>query len=191
MPESEDYRHASGGLIGGLSAFIVGYALTYIAAGDDMESRLEPIDTVLELFQIEPIGTWRVIGWMFYNAHFVDTSVTAEFGPFETTMTFNLVSEAAGSLELLYLVPPVLLFLSGFIITYYFEMTDYTEIGPPILGVTISYLLLMALGILVFAYDDVYPEPLLAIVLGGVIYPLIFSGLGGVIGSSVRSSQTQ
>ena len=87
------------GFLTGLSSFVVGYAITYLWRGRDIERSLQPIETALNLFQAEPIGTWRVVGWLFYSAHFVDTRVSATLGPVETTMYIDLVREGSGNLE--------------------------------------------------------------------------------------------
>lgn len=177
------------GFLTGLSSFVVGYAITYLWRGRDIERSLQPIETALNLFQAEPIGTWRVVGWLFYSAHFVDTRVSATLGPVETTMYIDLVREGSGNLELLYLVPPLLLIVAGFLLVTYLEVEDVTEGAKFGATVTIGYFLVVVLGLGIFAYDGTRPDPVPAVVVAGVFYPIVFGAAGGALAATVRNSQ--
>lgn len=178
------------GLLAGLGSFVGGYLITYLWRGRDVERSLQSIETILTLFQAEPIGTWRVVGWVWYSAHFVDTRVSATLGPVETTMHIDLLREGSGNLELLYLVPPVLLIGAGFFLVTYLRIEDITEGAKFGATITIGYFLAVAVGLVVFAYGDTGPDPVPAVVVAGVLYPIVFGAAGGVLASTVKTGRS-
>lgn len=176
------------GAIAGFVAFVVGYLFVYLLSGRDVEGSLEPIDAALELFQAEPVGTWRVVGWLLYSAHFVDTRLVAGIGPIETAVYVDLVGE--GSSELLYLVPPTILLVAGFLVVFLARLDDPIQGATLGVSVTIGYLLAVGIGLVAFAYGDTRPDPAVAIVVAGVVYPAVFGAIGGAIASVLRDSRS-
>ena len=65
------------GAAGGALAFLLTYALTYAVAGQQLSNSLA--SRVLELATGDP-GTWKLVGWVFFNAHYVTTEVPGLFG---------------------------------------------------------------------------------------------------------------
>ncbi|MFW5934715.1 MAG: transporter, partial [Halolamina sp.] len=61
----------------GIAAYLLGYLLTYVWQSGSVEERLSGYNFVSELFGGEPIAVWQGVGWLFYNAHFVDTQFDA------------------------------------------------------------------------------------------------------------------
>lgn len=178
-------RTTLGGLVAGIVSFILGFAITYLWRGDDIEQSLGPIQFLLELFQAEPIETWHVVGWMYYSAHFVDTRITAQFGPGETTFYVDLVREGSGNLELLYLVPVALLLLAGLALAIDAASTSFADGAVAGATVTVGYLLAVLIGLVLFAYNGIRPDPVPAVLVAGVLYPLVFGAIGGAIGSQL------
>lgn len=174
------------GSLAGLGSFIVGYLLTYLWRGRDIEQSLEPIEAVLDLFQAEPVGTWRVVGWLFYSAHFVDTQVSATLGPVETTMYLDLIREGSGTLELLYLVPPLALLAAGFLVATVFDVDDAVDGAKSGATVTIGYFVLVVAGLVLFSYGGTRPDPVPAVLVAGLVYPVVFGAAGGALASVVR-----
>ena len=183
-----DKRSVGAGFVAGLAAFLVGYLLTFLWRGRAIERSIEPLEALLSLFEAEPIGAWRVVGWLYYGGHFVDTRVTAEFGPFETAVYLDLVREGAGTLETLYLVPPVLLLIAGAIVAAGLHATDLPT--GAILGasIVVGYLIAVLAGLVVFAHEGTRPDPLPAIVIAGVLYPVLFGAVGGSLGTVIAAS---
>lgn len=183
---SSSYRGYLASAAAGVASFLVGYLVTFLWVGRDVESSLEPIEAVLTLFEAEPIGAWRVVGWVFYGAHFVDTQIVAGIGPIETAVYVNPAAE--GGFQALYLVPPLLLLLAGFAAAYLAdvdELLDGVKYGA---AVTAGYLVVVGIGIVAFAYGDTSPDPLFALVLAGIVYPAVFGSIGGAVATAVRGT---
>ncbi|MFW6153562.1 MAG: transporter [Halobacteriota archaeon] len=177
---------AIAGFVGGIAAFIVGYAITYLWRGRSIERTIQPIEVVLDLLQAEPIGAWRVVGWLYYSAHFVDTRITARFGPGQATFYVDLVREGGGNLELLYLVPVVALLLAGLLVAWSARPDSLGEGAVAGATVALGYLVAVVVGLVVFAHAGNRPDPMPAILVAGVLYPVVFGGVGGAIGASIR-----
>lgn len=177
------------GFLTGVGSFVVGYVITYLWGGRDVERSLQPIETILNLVQAEPVGTWRVVAWLFYSAHFVDTRISSSLGPVETTMYIDLVREGSGNLEVLYIVPPILLIMSGFLLVTQLKVADVTDGAIFGAAVTIGYVLVAAGGLVVFAYGGTRPDPLPAIVVAGIVYPIVFGAAGGALAATVRNAR--
>lgn len=169
------------GLVAGVLAFVGGYLITYLSEGPRIESRIAPMEGILQLFQAEPLGTWRVVGWVFYGAHFVDTRIQITLGPIQSPVTVDLIAEGAGAMEILYIVPPVLLLLAGAAVAWSMDVESVTEGATAGALVVIGYGPVIAIGVIVFAYNGIQPEPLPAIVIAGIAYPIICGGIGGGI----------
>lgn len=170
-----------GGLLAGLAAFVLGYAVTFAWHGNAIEERLRPIDQLLSLFQAEPIGAWRVVGWLFYSAHFVDIRASFGFGPIESELTVNLIAEGAGSLEFLYLVPPLLLVLGGGLLARWAAAVTLRNGAIAGTAIAIGYVAAAVVGLFVFQYGGVRPDPTVAILVAGLGYPILFGAVGGAV----------
>lgn len=177
------------GFAGGLASFVVGYLLTYLWRGRDIERLLGPTETLLALFQAEPLGTWRVVGWLFYGAHFVDTRIAATFGPVDTAVYVDLVREGSGNLELLYLLPPALLIVAGFLVVTRLGAVEFVDGARFGALITIGYFPLIAAGLVLFAYHDTRPDPVPAILVAGLLYPIVFGALGGLLGAALGQNR--
>ena len=174
------------GPLTGFFSFFIGYGLIYLLAGREIEESLAPIETVLQLFEAEPIATWRVVGWLFYSAHFIETRISAQFGPVETTTYVDLISQGSGNMELFYLVPPLVLVAAGFSTVLMLAIDDIAEGATFGASITAGYLIAVALGFVLFAYGDTRPDPVPALIIAGVIYPAVFGGLGGAVAALVN-----
>ncbi len=186
--EQASKRSAAIGALAGVVAFLVGYVITYLWRGRDIEESLQPMEALLQLFEAEPIGTWRAVGWLFYNGHFVDTRVSSEIGVIETVAYVNFVAEGAGNIELLYLVPPVLLLLAGALLAWYVDVDEPVDGAASGAAVVLGYLPVIAIGLIAFAYNSTRPDPVPAIVLAGIVYPVVFGAIGGAIRGFLNSN---
>lgn len=181
-----DARTAGIGAGTGLAAYLAGYLVTYLTHRNSMDERLEVSNALLEFFQNEPVASWQSVGWLFYNAHFVETVVPWFGGP----ELVNFVAEGdGGASTLLYVVPPLLLLLAGVGVATVARAetpTDGALAGVlPVLG----YLPAAALGIVAVTYGvgdgAVHPDWVTGVLLAGLAYPVVIGGVGGAIGAFV------
>jgi hypothetical protein len=181
LTERVDRRTAGLGAAAGAGAYLLGYLVVYLTQSGSVEERLRGINFVAELLGGDPIPAWKAVGWLFYNAHFVETTVPSLAG----TRTVNFLAEA-GSPDWLYLLAPLLLVAAGFAIAY---LSDARAPGPSgVVGVlaVVGYLPLAALGIALFGYGvgdgSIAPDAVTAVLLAGAVYPILFGAIGGVLG---------
>lgn len=167
------------GPVGGAVAWLLGYALTFLLAAPEIED--SPIQEIIEVIQGDP-ATYELVGWTFYNAHFVDTI-------FEGIPVFGDVARnfigGEGFSELLYLVPIGLLLATGVAVGRAQGADELSEGMLAGLAVVPGYLALSAVGVFLFeiSMEGVRgaPDLLPAIVLAGIVYPAVFAGIGGVL----------
>ena len=173
--------------LGGVGAYLLGYLLTYRWQADEVEETLQGFNFVADLLGGDPIPAWQGVGWLFYNAHFVTTQVPGFGGP--SSENFIAASDD-GTLTLLYLLPPLLLLLAGLAATYAADVSETREAllaGP---GVLAGYLPLAIAGVFLFSFSvgdgAVEPDLVTAALLAGIVYPLAFGSLGGLLASVLR-----
>ncbi|MFP4626630.1 MAG: hypothetical protein ACLFNI_08580 [Natronomonas sp.] len=167
------------GAIAGVFAWLVGYVFTYALTGTDL--RESGLNAIIEFTGGES-AAYELVGWVFFNAHFVDVVYTGI--PIRNPPA-SFVGGEEGFTVLLFLVPPALLFAAGLGLGRYYGVT-----GPnrgAITGVLVvpGYLVLSVFGAFLFRVSALgatgEPEFLTAILLAGIIYPLVFGGLGGAV----------
>ncbi|WP_255170618.1 hypothetical protein [Natrononativus amylolyticus] len=181
-----DRTTAGAGALGGAAAYALGYLLTYLTQRGSVDERLEAFNFVAALFGGEPIPSWQAVGWLFYNAHFVDTELPALAG----TRTQNFVASAdGGSLALLYLLPPLALLGAGFAVATASSARTLEDGGLRGALVVLGYLPLAVLGVVAFGYaigeGTVAPDAITAVGVAGVVYPVAFGGIGGAIAAVI------
>lgn len=166
------------GAIAGVFAWLVGYVFTYAITGTDL--RESGLNAIIEFTGGES-AAYELVGWVFFNAHFVDVVYTG----IGQGLPASFVGGEEGFTVLLFLVPPALLFAAGLGLGRYYGVT-----GPnrgAITGVLVvpGYLVLSVFGAFLFRVSALgatgEPEFLTAILLAGIIYPLVFGGLGGAV----------
>ncbi|SFP13775.1 MULTISPECIES: transporter [Halolamina] len=164
----------------GVAAYLLGYLLTYVWQSGSVEERLEGYNLVTELFGGEPIAVWQGVGWLFYNAHFVDTRIDALGG----TQSQNFIAGSdGGSLALLYLVPVVLLLAAGLLTARVADADEPVDGATAGVAIAVGYFPLALLGRFLFAYQgSAAPDLITAALLAGFVYPLVFGAVGGAIG---------
>ncbi|SIS10949.1 hypothetical protein [Natronorubrum thiooxidans] len=172
---------ASAGL--GVLAAAIGYLVTYVLI----------VSEVREAFG-DDVADWKGVAWYFYNAHMVDVEASGAFGSFGGSSTVDFIAQSSASgADLLYVIPPLVLLTIGAILAVQWDVTDLGDavvVGAP---VTLGYAVVMALGALVAessteievfgvaATGSIAPEFAPALVLGGVLYPLVFATAGAVL----------
>ncbi|MCU4742009.1 hypothetical protein [Natronoglomus mannanivorans] len=171
------------GAIAGAVAWVLGYLVTYLVVIDRVQG-----DWQAELLQFvtDDASDWKIVGWLFYNAHNVEIRMpNVTFGIF-TVENQNFVAADDGSLWLLYLVPPVLLLLAGALVAATSEASLRNSSDAAIAGATVavSYLVLAVGSLFLFGVtvgeDTIRPDTIPAVLLAGVVYPVVLGATGGM-----------
>jgi hypothetical protein len=189
----------------GAAAYLVGYLITYAWVGnritpiaDDVRAAIthNAADTTVStnpllssfIEQMGGISATAWAGWVFSNAHFVPLSVGISGRGSRASVSNILLSADDATLLALFLVPPIALILAGWV-------TGRIS-GPSVGGmlptgvnqglmVVMGYLPFAIIGVLVFSisepmdYTGIGPDFLLSLLVMGIVYPLVFGGLGG------------
>ncbi|WP_254864659.1 hypothetical protein [Halovivax gelatinilyticus] len=166
----------------GVIAAAIGYLASYLLVRDEVRDNADAV------------GEWRATAWYYYNAHFVELETSGSFGGLGGSTTVDLVAESsAQSVELLYVIPPLVLLGAGALLAHNLRAGDLGEAVVAGAPVTIGYAVVMSLGVYAsesrsegtfFGVDvtgSVGPELVPAVVLAGVLYPLVFATAGAVL----------
>lgn len=199
-PEHTDAQSADPGLapllagtIAGAGAWIVGYLLTVLAARSTV--RADPRTEILESATGETV-TLELLAWTYFNAHFVPTEVpqTGLFSMLPREQ--NVVLDGSLAEALLLAVPPLVLVVAGVAVAVRFRgrlegAAEYAVAGATI---AVGYLLVTIVGVLlstVVVDGGLFrPSPLEAIVIAGLLYPLVFGALGGLVAGGLPHSDS-
>ena len=170
------------GAAAGIGAYLLGYLITYVWQSGAIEERLQGFNFVATLFGGEPIPPWQAVGWLFYNAHFVDTRIEVM-----GTQSQNFIAASdGGAIVLLYLVPVVLLLAAGVLLARVADADDPTTGAAAGASVAVGYAPLGIAGAFLFSYDgSIAPTLVTAILLAGLAYPLVLGAVGGAVGSAI------
>ncbi|AGB14814.1 hypothetical protein Halru_0162 [Halovivax ruber XH-70] len=171
----------------GVLVAAIGYLLTTLLIRDEVKENLENF------------AEWKGTAWYYFNAHFVELERSGSVGGISGTDTINLISESgSANADLLYVIPPVVLLFAGALLAYRLDVRDLG--GAVVTGapVALGYSVVMSLGALVtesssqgavFGVEwggSMAPVLLPAVVLAGILYPLVFATAGAVITSALR-----
>jgi len=175
------------GALAGVGAYLLGYLATYVTQAGAVRDRLSTLNFLTSLFGGDPVAAWQGVGWYFYNAHFVAT-VSPSFGG--GTRSSDLLASADAGLTYLYVVPPLALLLAGAAVAVVEGVDGPADGALAALGVVPAYFLLAVVGTVAFAYGvgdagSVHPDYVTGALLAGVVYPVVFGGVGGALGSLV------
>lgn len=177
---------ASAGL--GVFAAVIGYLFTYLLVGAEVRQNFDG-----------DVANWKGVAWYFYEAHLVDIEATSQVGSFGGTRLLNLIAESSSaSAGVLYVLPPLVLFVVGAFLAVRWETTDLGDAVMAGAPVTIGYAVVMGLGAVIAeanteasawgieATSSIGPTPLPAIGLGGLLYPLVFATAGAAIATAIN-----
>jgi hypothetical protein len=171
--------------VAGLVSWAIGYVLTYVLVSSDI--RQSSLNQFAETFG-DGDATYELVGWVFYNSHFVDVVIDAGFFG---SSTANFVGGEDGFTTLLYVIPPVLLIAAGLAIGRYQGVTGANDGAIAGALVLPGYLVLSVVGGFMFRVEAAgasgEPDLLPLIVLAGIVYPLVFGAIGGVIAALTAS----
>jgi len=166
------------GLAAGVGAWILGYLAFYLRYSGEIGD--SAAGTVLDAL-VEGTGIPEVVGWVFFNAHFVRLNVDAGFLGSESV---SLLREGA---VLPYLAAPVILLLAGVVVGY--KARTHGPGDAAVTGTLLvpGYLVCSAVGALaVFTLSggaaSASLDPVTALLLAGIVYPAVFGALGALVG---------
>lgn len=167
------------GVASGVCAWLTGYLLVYVLAVSAVRS-----STLAQLIGAVTGGSdWRLVGWLFYSAHFSESTVPELFGG----ETINLVSVMADASVLLLAIPPTLLILAGVAVRAGGPTLSTTTAATHGLAVVLGYLPAALLGGIVLTVGtsgvSAGPTPFSVIGLVGIAYPAVFGPLGALVGN--------
>lgn len=174
----------------GAAAYVLNYVLVYVfMLVDGVESSGD-------------IPGWKVAGWVFYNAHNVDVAVSvggeSASGSYLESASAGGLTDAISALTstvpklVYYVVPALVLVLAGVLAARRVRATlSGVEAAGVGAGVAGGYLVLAVVGVFVFEYSvsafgttaSLAPKLSSAVLLAGLVYPLVFGAIGGVLDS--------
>lgn len=179
---------ASAGL--GLIAAVLGYLLSYLLVAGEARNAA-----------FAEIAEWKVVAWYFYNGHFVDVIGTSSIGDFGSAQSIDFIAQSsAASTGLLYILPPLVLVGVGGLLAYRLDAGNVEAAVLAGTPVTIGYAIFMTGGAFlarasteasfvgVEVSGSIAPQLLPAIVLGGLLYPLVFATAGALLVVALRSN---
>ncbi|WP_436930323.1 hypothetical protein [Halosimplex halobium] len=184
MVDTDAKRAAGRGLAGGVAAWILGYLAVYVLHGTNIENSLG--SQILEFLTGDAV-TWKLVGWLFFNAHNVTVTVPGFLG--ESAWNFVAQSDEA-ALTALFVLPPVLLVLAGFAAAWNAADAPTTAARNGA-AVVLGYFPLSVAGAVLFTIgnEDATAGPTLvtAVLLAGTVYPLLFGAAGGLAGGHLSA----
>lgn len=171
----------------GAGAWILGYLVTYALAGEKVKNA--GAVQLVEAVSGEEIA-WKIVGWIYYNAHFVETTVDA---PIFGTNAVNFIAQSEGNAWVLYLLPPLVLLATGALAARY-TGHESAEAGAKTGALlTPGYFVLAVVGALAFGVSSgqasAGPDLLMAAFLAGIVYPVVFGALGGAAGAVLTGGE--
>lgn len=175
------------GAVAGFFAWIVGYAFTYAIVGTDV--RNSDLNRFIEAFEGDP-ATYELVGWVFYNAHLADVVYDGFAGVF---LPSTYIGGEDGFTALLYVIPPALLVAAGLALGRYQGSTE-TNAGA-VVGATVlpGYFVLSILGVFLFEVSAAgttgRPDIVPAVLIAGLVYPVVFGAAGGVVAASTADTE--
>jgi hypothetical protein len=171
----------AGGAVAGAAAWLAGYLVTYVWTRSAILSA--------DVYQgLEALGNappvWKVVGWVFYDAHLVRTNVPGLFG---TTSVVDLIARYEALSPGLYVVAPLALAVAGALLARRAGAADLADGARTGALVVVGYLPLAAIGayaIQVPVGERVAsPDLVTAIALAGLAFPLVCGAVGGALAS--------
>jgi len=187
VTDTDDRPFVPAAVAGALS-WVVGYVLTYVLVSSDV--RDSGLNQFAQAFG-DGDATYELVGWVLFNAHFVDVVIDAGFFG---SRTATFVGGEDGFTTLLYVVPPALLVAGGLAVGRSQGVTDVDAGAVAGALVVPGYLVLCVVGAVLFRVEAGgaagEPDLLPAVLLAGLVYPLVFGALGGVLAAVTADEES-
>lgn len=170
----------------GAAAFVATYVVTFVLWS--ISSLPEP-ESVEQAFQqaivasiADSVPAWKAAGYVFFNGHMVDLTSETVLGD----GALDLIALAEGSLLVLaYLVPPVVLVVAGYVLASNANVAGTSQAAVAGALVAVGYAVLAVVLALVVSHDagrtTLFVDVPSALVFAGVVYPVVFGAIGGVV----------
>jgi hypothetical protein len=172
-------RIAGIGALSGVGAALLGYLGTYLATSTSIEN--SATSQVLEALGSD-LATWKVVGWVFLNAHGVTTTFPGLFG---STSSANLIEQFETFSAVLYVVPVVVLLAAGLAAAVAAGASSPKSGALAGASTIVGYLPVALAGAALFTISigesAARPDPVTATLLAGVVYPVVLGTTGGVV----------
>jgi hypothetical protein len=173
-PDSAGGRFDAGtavrGAAVGVGTFLLGYVVTFLTAtnaGTSAARAFEPLARAGGRF----VPDWKAAGWLFLDSHQVGLQFDGRH--------LNFVSFAG--VEYLILVAPILLVVAGALVARWSASDTRRQGLVDGATVAIGYLVFVAVFATLVQHANVRPRLLRSVVIAGVVYPVVFGGLGGFL----------
>lgn len=174
--------------VAGFLTWVVGYVFTYLLVASDM--RESGLNQFAQTFG-DGDATYELVGWVFFNSHFVDAIIDAGFFG---SSTANFVGGEDGFSVLLFAVPVLLLVAAGLAVGRYQGVSGPNDGAIAGALVVPGYLVLSIVGAVLFRVEaggaTGEPDLLPAVLLAGLVYPLVFGAIGGVVAAVTTDDET-
>ncbi len=173
----------------GAGAYVVSYVLTYVFVA---------IDGV-QTSGMTDIAKWKQVGWVFYSAHFGVEIEASGAGMSQSFNVFDQLSQGSALTstvpKLVYQIAPIVILLAaGYVAYQKIGLADASAESAAAAGasVVVGYFVLAIVGALVaFKWSmsaggttaSVGPALATSALILGIAYPVVFGGIGGVLGN--------
>jgi hypothetical protein len=194
--ESRSLPWTEGSVLGAL-AFAAGYGVLYLVKSSAINDYISSSAGMLSSYGIGGTPpTWKFAGWLYYTAHNLELEIAASAAGQSQTTTQSMQSNPVWDGWLLAL-PAIALIAAGAYVTYSRHIRDSETAAK--YGVTVipGYFAAVVAGAFVFAWTiqvsgggvtgelSMKPPLTNAALIAGVIYPVVFGGIGGIVGSKL------
>ena len=175
------------GAFAGTLTYAFGYLVTHLWQAANVRESLETYNFFAELLGGTGIPTWKAVGWLFYNAHLVPFTHPEDGG--RASANFIASGDAP---TLLYLLPALLLVVGGFVLARVASARTGDAGLRAGVSIVVGYAVFAVLGLFLFQHrsggDAIHPHYAFGALIAGIVYPIVFGGLGGVLGGVTTSS---
>lgn len=177
------------GALLGACAYLVGYLITYAVTVELVKAKLARMDinAKLSFFGIG-VAPWKVTGWFYYDAHFVDISTHGSIN-----VPVNIITLSVNDpYVFLFALPPLLLFIAGIFPAYLADAKRRTVAAAAGLTVVPGYFALAFVGAFLTQINFIFAVagPVIpAALAAGFFYPLVFGSLGGIFIVMIQRSR--
>ncbi|MFB6073903.1 MAG: hypothetical protein ABEJ89_02695 [Haloarculaceae archaeon] len=182
---------AAVGTVAGILAPVVGYALTYSLLAPSARAVLRRHAPVYGIAQavipahVDAVPTWKLVGWLFYNAHGgqVQFTVLGELG----ANALNFVADEGGAIGWLWLLPAALLVVAGAAVVLVAGVGGLRDGALAGAAIAPAYAVVVLAAAPEFAvtaagYRMALPSSFVAV----IVFPLCFGALGGALVGALR-----
>jgi hypothetical protein len=168
------------GAAAGVVAWVVGYLVTYFMTASDL--RESSLNQFIELLDGQA-ATHELVGWVFLNAHFVDTVFQGL--PVMGNRTATFIGGEDGFTVLLYLLPVGVLLAAGIGVGRLSGASTPAEGALAGASTVPGYLLTTVVGVVAAEITvggaSAGPEIVPALVIAGIAYPIVIGTAGGAL----------